>query len=185
MKFNHTFLLWGICSICLIWVSCGPDDPEPTHEEEVITRLQYTLTPANGGDAVNFIFQDDDGDGGNDPVITNGTLKANTNYLGEITLSGMHEDHVDDITTEIKEEDEEHQFFFISDVLTVVYDDADADGNPVGLSTKVTTKDAGSGDLTITLLHEPVKDATGVKDGDPTNAVGETDIEVSFEITVE
>ena len=38
---------------------------------------------------------------------------------------------------------------------------------------------------TITLRHEPAKTATGVSGGDITNAGGETDIEVVFDVTVE
>jgi len=185
MKSNYRLFLLGIFSVCLAWTSCDPEDPEDPHEGEVITTLKYALTPTGGGEAVNFTFEDNDGDGGDDPVVTNGTLKANTSYTGVITLEGLHDDHTDDITPEIKEEDEEHQFFFVSDVLTIDYDDEDADGNPLGLSSKVTTKDAGNGDLTIILRHEPAKSADGVKNGDLTNAGGETDIEVSFDITVE
>ena len=37
----------------------------------------------------------------------------------------------------------------------------------------------------MTLRHEPAKDASGVAAGDITNAGGETDIEVTFDVTVE
>jgi len=74
----------------------------------------------------------------------------------------------------------------------------DADGNPVGLSSTLTTGAAGSGTLTVTLRHEPMKSATGVTlrhepmksatgvaDGDITNAGGETDIEIVFPVDVQ
>jgi len=39
--------------------------------------------------------------------------------------------------------------------------------------------------VTITLRHEPAKDATGVSDGDITNAGGETDISVNFPVEIQ
>jgi len=69
--------------------------------------------------------------------------------------------------------------------LSVAYDDKDANGNPVGLSSILTTGDAASGSITITLRHEPAKSASGVSNGDITNAGGETDIEVIFPINVQ
>ena len=94
----------------------------------------------------------------------------------------------EDITAEIAEEDAEHQFFFAASSglnATVAYGDQDDMGNPVGLSSVVTTGDASSGTMTVTLRHEPAKDASGVSDGDITNAGGETDIEVTFDITIQ
>lgn len=170
----------------LISISACDNTPEIPNEGEVITDLVLTLTPATGGDAVVFSFEDTDGDGGNDPVISGGTLAANTTYNGAITLEGLADGEVENITEEIAEEDEEHQFFFSSSLtdLVVAYADMDADGNPVGLSVTVETGAAGSGTLTVTLRHEPVKDASGVAEGDITNAGGETDIEVIFDLTV-
>lgn len=165
---------------------CEKDDPEPVNEEEVITTLTMTLT--NGSDSSVLKFQDLDGDGGNDPVITvSKALTANTEYAGAIVLLNEQESPAENITEEIEEEDDEHQFFFASTVpgLSVAYGDTDGDGNPVGLVSTVTTGDAGSGTLTVTLRHEPSKDAAGVPSGDITNAGGETDIEVTFDITVE
>ena len=65
------------------------------------------------------------------------------------------------------------------------YADQDNNGNPIGLSFELTTGDAGNESYTITLRHEPDKTASGVSGGDITNAGGETDIEVVFDITVE
>ncbi len=168
------------------FTSCGDDDVEVPNEEEVITTLNFILTSA-AGDAVTMKFLDLDGDGGNDPVITNGTLKANTAYTGAVTLLNEAESPAENITEEVQEEDAEHQFFYSTSLsdLTVVYTDMDADGNPVGLSTTVTTGAAGTGTLKVTLKHEPAKSAEGVSGGDITNAGGETDIEVVFDVTVE
>jgi hypothetical protein len=116
-----------------------------------------------------------------------GTLSANTVYTGSIELLNEAESPAEDITEEVQEEDDEHQFFFQSTIseLVVSYTDQDEDGNPVGLNTSITTGAPDSGSLTLTLRHEPVKDAAGVSAGDITNAQGETDIEVTFPIDVQ
>jgi len=164
-----------------------PDDPVIPNEEEVITTLNFTLTPDGGGDAIVFSSYDEDGEGGSDAVITNATLAANTVYLASIELLNETEDPAENITEEIEEEDEEHQFFFTTDVdgMIVSYTDADENDNPIGLSTTVSSGAAATGELTIILKHEPDKFADGVSDGDMTNAGGETDIEITFTVTVE
>lgn len=167
--------------------SCNdPEEPEIPNEEEVITTLSYTLTPDGGGTAVVMTFQDLDGDGGNAPTINGGELMANTTYSGSLELLNEIESPAEDITLEVDEEGEEHQFFFQSTVsgLTVSYDDSDANGDPIGIVTNLTTNNAGNGTLTITLRHEPNKGGDNVSSGDITNAGGETDIEVIFAIDV-
>ncbi len=165
--------------------ACKKDDPEPPNEEEVITTLTYTLTPTGGGETVVLSFQDLDGDGGDDPIISNGTLAANQSYTGVISLLNEQESPAEDITEEVEEEDLEHQLFFESSLLTVSYTDEDSEGNPLGVATSLSTSDAGSGTLKITLRHEPNKSAEGVSDGNIANAGGETDIEVTFNINVQ
>jgi len=167
--------------------SCSKDDPIIPNEEEVITTLEYTLTPNGGGTTVVLSFMDLDGDGGNAPIITGGTLDANKTYTGTLVLLNEQESPAGDITAEIQEEDEEHQFFFQTNIagLTVAYNDQDANGNPLGLQSTITTTDVGNGTLTVILRHEPNKSAGGVASGDITNAGGETDIEVTFDVTVQ
>lgn len=164
--------------------SCEKDDPVIPNEGELITTLIYTLTPQNGGESVVLSFSDM---GMGQPEVVTGTLKANTNYSGAIKLLNEIEIPVIDISEEVKEEGDEHQFFYLSTIegLDVNYTDVDEDGLPIGLATQLVTKAAGSGELTIILRHEPAKDAPGVSDGDITNAGGETDIEVTFEVDVE
>ena len=181
------YLLYILPLFVLTLISCDPDDPDPVNEEEVITTLTYSLQPTAGGSAVVFSFRDTDGDGGMDPVISAGTLAANTEYNGSITLLNETEDPAEDITEEVQEEDDEHQMFYVvsgADA-TVTYLDQDGDGNPIGLLTRLVTGGAGQGSLTVILRHEPEKDAEGVASGDPTNAGGETDIEVTFNLDIQ
>ncbi|MEZ4987407.1 MAG: type 1 periplasmic binding fold superfamily protein [Saprospiraceae bacterium] len=187
MNRNNLLLLTALF-IGVLYFSACEKDPEVPQEEELITTLTAVLTPVGGGTAVTLNFSDIDGDGGAAPVITGGTLAAGTTYTAAITLLNESESPAEDITEEIEMEDDEHQFFFaVSSGLNVAiaYADQDADGNPVGLASTWVAGTAGSGNVTITLRHEPNKNATGVKDGDITNAGGETDIEVTFPVTIQ
>lgn len=171
--------------ITVTFVSCSNDDPSPVNEEEVITTVRVTLV--NGGNTITLQSQDLDGDGPNAPVVTvSGNLDTNTTYTGTIEFLNELENPAEDITLEVEEEGTEHQVFYqLSNNLgTITYTDTDTNGNPVGLTFNFVTGNAGSGTLTVTLRHEPIKTATGVSSGDITNAGGETDVEVSFPVTV-
>ncbi len=183
---KNTILFIGLLIFTILFSACEKTPVVP-NDEEVITTLQYSLSPVGGGTPVLLSFQDLDGDGGNAPVITNGTLEINKTYTGTIVLLNETVNPVDSISTEVAEEDADHQLFFESTVsgLSVQYTDMDGDGNPLGLSSTLTTTTAGAGTLKITLRHEPNKSATGVNTGDISNAGGETDIEVSFDIDVQ
>ena len=182
------FLLFVfVISYSFFFIGCDPDDPEPPTEVELITTLSYTLTPMNGGTTVVLSFFDEDGDGGDSPIITEGLLDANTTYSGSIRLLNELDTPVENITEEVAEEDEDHQFFFSSTIsdLAIAYDDVDEDGNPLGINSTLTTGAAGSGSITIILRHEPDKFADGVQDGNITNAGGETDIEVTIPVIIQ
>jgi len=170
-----------------MFTACEKDEPEIVDEPELITTLNYTLTPSGGGEAITLSFKDLDGDGPNAPTVTTGTLAANQMYTGTMELLNETVSPTESITEEIEDEDEEHQFFFQSNIsdLNIAYNDQDADGNPVGLNSILTTGAAASGSITIILRHEPNKTASSVSDGDITNAGGETDIEVMFPIDVQ
>ena len=173
--------------LCLAFTACKNNDPEIVNEEELITTVNVTLSPPTGPDVV-LTFVDLDGpDGPGAPVITGGTLAPNTEYTGSIVLLNETETPAEDITEEVAEEDDEHQFFFsfTNNIATTMYTDMDGNGNPIGLAFTLTTGAAGTGDLTVSLLHEPQKSAAGVSDGNPANAGGEEDIAATFPITVQ
>lgn len=186
MKQNQIFIGLLLTAV-LCFAGCGKDDPTIPNQEEVITTLTYTLTPDSGGNAVVLSFQDLDGDGGNAPIITTGILTANTTYTALLELQNETVEPAESITDEIQAEAEAHQFFFQTTLndLEVIYNDQDADGNPIGLTTTVTTGNSDTGTITITLKHEPNKFATDVINGDITNAGGETDIEITFGVDVQ
>ncbi|WP_053992507.1 hypothetical protein [Mangrovimonas sp. TPBH4] len=173
--------------------SCSSDDdtPAPVNEEEVITTLTATFVPVGGGTTVTLQTQDLDGDGPDAPVVTvSGAFASNTTYNGSVEFLNELESPAEDITEEVEEEGDEHQIFYTTtnDLGTFSYNDSDADGNPIGVEFTFQTVETSTtleGVMTIILRHEPNKDATGVSDGDITNAGGETDIQTSFNISVE
>ena len=179
------FLSTTIFATALIF-SCSSDDdstPEPVLEEEVITTMTITLE-ADGQADVILQTQDLDGDGPDLPVVTvSGSLSSNTNYSGSITLLNETEDPAENMTEEIEEEDLAHQFFYsVGSGLDAEtdYNDADSEGNPLGLDFVLSTYSASSGSITFTLRHEPNKPNMGLED-----AGGETDIEATFNVSIQ
>ena len=179
------FLKYALLASTLIFASCSDDDdntPEPVNEEEVITTLTVTLE--SGSDTVVMQYQDLDGDGPDAATVTvSGSLSNNTTYAGSIVLLNETESPAENITEEVEEEDDEHQFFYTVGAgldVDTEYSNFDGDGNPLGTMFVLNTGITSSGGLTFTLRHEPNKPNTGLE-----NAGGETDIEVTFDVTVE
>ncbi len=178
--------LLSILFIATLVLSSCSDDPEPINDEEVITSMTVSLIAANGS-SVTMQTLDADGEGPLPAVVeTIGDFAPNTTYTGSIVLLNTLESPAEVISEEVEEEDDEHQFFFQhgNDIETA-YLDFDGNGNPLGLSFSLTTNAAGTGTITVTLRHEPNKEAAGVSDGDIANAGGATDIETTFNYTVE
>ncbi|MES2487544.1 MAG: type 1 periplasmic binding fold superfamily protein, partial [Bacteroidota bacterium] len=162
--------------------SCSDDDnaTTPVNEEEVITTVTATFTPAAGGTAVVLTSRDLDGDGPDAPVVTvNGTFAAGAVYNGSVTFLNELASPAENITEEIHQEGHEHQLFYQQTNLGVFeYADQDVAGNPVGLHVTYTAAATPvNGTLTITLRHEPNKTAPGVVTGNITSAGGSTDAE--------
>jgi hypothetical protein len=175
--------------ISSIFIACSNnEDPVIINEEEVITTVRATLVPQNGGTEVILESIDLDGNGPNAPTINvSGNFDPNTTYAGTLKILNETESPAGDITLEIIEEDEDHQFFFSfsNDVATVTYNDEDSNGDPVGVQFNLLTGTEGSGGFTIILRHEPNKAAENVNTGDITNAGGATDVQVTFNIVIE
>ena len=178
-------ILWG-CA--MVFVACDDeDDSLVVCSCEGITTIQYTLTPMTGGDSIVLSYVDLDGEGGSEPTISTGVLEANQTYIGEMELLDGTGESVENITEDILQESDEFQFFFDASFveINIAYDDQDINGNPLGLQSVVTTGAAGTGILTVALLHEPDKFADGVADGDITNAEGATEVEITFPVTIQ
>jgi hypothetical protein len=167
----------------IAFVSCSDDhDDAHDHEEELITTVTYPLT--NENEEVTLEFKDLDGEGGSDGTYNiSGPLVANTTYVGVLKLENETESPAEDITLEVKTEGDEHEFFYSSTVVgvTILKNDMDANGNPIGINTTLSTGNSGSGTLSIILKHEPTKPNTGTA----TDAGGSTDVEITFSVTIQ
>ena len=119
-------------------------------------------------------------------INISGSLAAGVTYNGSIELLNETESPAEDITEEVKEEDLDHQFFYTVgtglDVTTAYSEEWYWQDRKEIIWVSEFTLTAGavsSGTLTFTLRHEPNKPNTGLSD-----AEGETDIEVAFDIEV-
>ncbi len=193
-------------SVSLVFTACNDDDvPPEENEEETITNVTLTFR-STGGTPVIATWVDADGEGAGDPVLTPVTLAANTTYTLTIDLiNAIDPNDPESITEEVEEEAKAHMFFFgwtdglFSDPTgdgnlgagnradPVNYEDDDDDpsdpddaGFPLGLETTWTTGDATTGEFRVVLKHQPdIKSATS----DSTD--GESDVDVTWEVTVQ
>jgi hypothetical protein len=193
LKFRNFKLYALALATALTFSSCNNDDdnPEPVNEEELITTVTAVYTPQGGGQAITLQYKDLDGEGANAPVVTvSGPFAKNKTYNGTVTYKNEAANPAEDITPEIVEEGDEHQVFYqkTGTLNAFSYGTApsnfDKNGKPVGLQSVFVTTNEASGNLVITLRHEPNKSASGVVAGDITNAGGSTDAEVTFAISV-
>ena len=217
-----TKLLLTLAFLMLLVPACGHDDHDHDHDDhghddhghdheghdhdpnEVMTTLKLSFVPAGGGDALEFSWADPEGDG--DPVIDPILLTEGESYAVTIQILNELEMPAEDVTIELRDELEEHQFFFTGDavsspaqenesaIITQAYADMDSEGFPVGLSNTIEATTAGMGSLTIMLRHMPevngniVKNdqlAELVKNGQTDELPGNVDIEITFEVTVQ
>jgi hypothetical protein len=150
--------------------------------------MEVVFTPVGGGSAVTFLFSDPDGDGGNAPTITAPALRARTTYNVSISLMQDKGTMREDKTAEIRAEADEHQIFFVINPATLMthrYTDADKNNRPLGLSNVIETQAAGNGTLRIVLRHDLNKAFPGLNSSNFQQAGGETDIDVTFPVTVQ
>ena len=187
MQKTIQFIVFLGVSATLFLTSCKKDGHDH-HETELITLIKMTLVAPSINDTVVFMYEDADGNGGNQPVITNGTLKSNTTYIANMEIKNTSVTPNIDVTKQILNEATAHQFFFIeksNNQFDITYDDLDSNGKPLGLKTKWMVKAPGMQSLKVVLRHEPNKNGVNVSQGVINNAGGETDIEVVWNVTVQ
>ena len=169
-----------------------PNAPACENEEEIIDQITLTFTPTAGGDAIEAIASDPDGPGPQDLVVEDIILIENSEYELSIKIENTIEG--EDITEEIREEDQDHQFYFAwtenifsdpkgdgnidNSADPVNYNDPDENGFPVGLSTNwTTTSSMDNGTFRLVLKHQP-----GIKSATSTVDDGGTDIDITWNI---
>lgn len=195
-NFQFVFLSVFLLSALILNSGCKKEVPPIENEEEIITDIILTFTPAGGGASITATAQDPDGEGVQDLQITkNIELLSNTTYTMSIKLENNIE--MEDITKEVEEEGDEHLFFFefTPDIFSnpsgngnadnrtdpVNYNDADQNGIPIGLSTTWTTGDAANGaSFRIVLKHQP-----DVKSASSSITDGGTDVDLTWPLTIQ
>lgn len=182
----------AIIASAIFFTACEKDDPVTNPvvtEEELITTLKLTVTDSNNISS-SFVYKIENGFGSTTQgSIQIDTIKLEPNYVYSYSLAVLNEseDPAENITTEVISEKDEHLFFLASSPATGAGSIEQSDGNtdngghPFRQSGKLTTGAAGSGTLTITLLHEPTD-----KHGTSTAATGgETDAEAIFPVLLQ
>ncbi|MDX2248337.1 MAG: hypothetical protein SF052_16255 [Bacteroidia bacterium] len=168
MNKNAFFNLVILVSSILLMQSCKPE--EPVGEEE-ITTVQLIF---NGTET--FTWKD-----GSDPDSI--ILSPLTNYTVEVKFLNKNKTPAEDITAEIRKEDDEHLVCFeilgelILTNLTIQRTDTDGTYE-VGLSSFWQTGAAATGQIALKLRHQP----GGIKDG--TCTPGDSDVEIVFDLAV-
>jgi hypothetical protein len=201
---SSTSALW-LCLAAFTAAACGDDGGGGgQNENEVITTVTLTFTPAGGGAAVVAAFDDPDGDGGQAPTVTPINLTNGISYTMAVRFQNKLETPPEEITDEVNDEAVEHQIFLTGSAvkgpatsneaapLTHSYADTDAGGLPIGLANTIVAA-TGTGQLILTLRHlPPVNDtpvkveglATQVRNGGISSIGGDTDVQVTFTVTV-
>lgn len=200
-KFRHLLIL--IVSFSFFLSSCEKDDPVIEIDQEVITHVTLRFTEVNelnepiAGSGFEVEAVDAQGISlGDTPEIgTISSLEPGKRYLLDIGLYNSMAD--ENVTEEIAEDDEEHQFYFLGSslvgeaaFLTYSYSDMDANGNPVGLRGLVTVNESppiNAGTFRVVLRHGLNKDFSGANNPIFENfeqAGGESDLDITFQVSM-
>ncbi len=200
MKSTYKMMITAL----LATAACGGDSDLADNENEVITTVTLTFTPAADGVPMTFEIDDPDGDGGAAPTVDSIELAPGI-YSLAVGLENRLEMPAEDITAEVADEGDEHQLFFTGSAvdgpatanpgapLMLTYSDQDRNALPIGLTLSVNAIE-GTGELIVTLRHlpplndEPAKTAelaAEVRDGGFAAIGGSTDAQVSFPVTVQ
>ena len=181
------------------------ENPQEINDNEVITTVMLSFTPQTGGDVLEFRWADPENDGS--PVVDDIVLLDADDYDLRVSFLNELEEPAEDITVEVEAERDQHQVFFTGTavqgpgtganpdaVVTHVYADTDVDGFPVGLDNEVLSQSIGTGTFILTLRHLPPQNGSAVKTGGLAEELaaggfevlpGDTDAQVSFELTVQ
>lgn len=199
--FPQNFLkVTTLALLALSFTACDEEAPGKEDTPELITEVKLTFTPTGGGTPVVVSAVDPDGIGVLDIIADEPiSLTANTEYELSIEFFNGLLDPTEaeyDIKEEVSEEADEHMLFFSWDggfsepagngnidnrSDPVNYEDNDANGLPLGLSTTWKTVDIEAADLKfrIVLKHQP-----DLKTASSGATVGETDVDVEFALNI-
>ena len=171
-------------ALCLLFLAGKCDKPKgpepPDNETELITTVKLNFQDSmNTLPAFSVQWKDLDGVGGNNPTIDTIRLQAQTGYTVNIDFLDESKYTAENITDEVRDEDDEHMICFEPDKTGMLFiQRKDSDGNfEVGLVSGWNALGVNTGGIRIYLKHQP-----GVKDG--TCTPGETDVDVTFPLEI-
>ncbi|GMQ27573.1 hypothetical protein [Algoriphagus confluentis] len=195
---NYTKLpLYLFAALGFAFASCESEDPVEENDGEVITDVTLTfqeMDESNNPVGSPFSFTASDPQGievGGSPTIETVTLTRGKTYLMTIEVYNSIED--EDITEEIEEEADEHQFYFLgsgfdSNILSISY--ADPDGIALGLRNMLTVSSSpgtNNTQMRVVLRHDLDKNSPGADDPNFANFVqagGESDLDITFPVVI-
>lgn len=182
-KLDFKTILLSLVAIVVL-NSCGKDDPPVivTPSIDTITTFRLLMFP-DLDKPFQISYRDIDGDGPIDPIIVTDEGAANTGYRSELTLLDETVVPENDINAEILAESVNYQVFYVGNGIdfTLDYEDEDANGDPIGLKTRITFGDAADGSMTIIVRSNPTKNFSN----DPNQAGGTTVAEVTIPLKIE
>jgi hypothetical protein len=198
---NYKNLLF-IPAFALLVFGCNKNnDPVKEDVPELITKVTLTFVPSSGSPVI-VTATDPDGDGIQN-IEQDGAInlaKLTTYSMSIQLINGLADPASDEynVTNEVETEGDEHMFFFswVANTFESPAGDGnvdnrsdavdyslsmDANGLPLGLTTKWKTADltATDGTFRVLLKHQP-----GLKSATSKSTDGETDLDITFELNV-
>ena len=194
-----------LIALTLFLTGCDDNDPKKEDTPELITKATLTFTPSTGSPIV-VTATDPDGEGVQNIAMDGPiNLARNTTYLMTITLiNGLAQPGQDgyDISGEVEEEGDEHQFFF--SWTNEAFSDPSGNGNidnahdPLNYTGGATSKDANNRPLGLTTTWTSSSNAVSgsafrvmlkhqaqLKSDASDSSIGETDLDVTFTLNVQ
>jgi hypothetical protein len=186
--------LYAIVFAAFGFTACESDDPEPETDGEVITDviLNFQELDASGnplGAVSSFSASDPQGiEVGATTTIDNVNLTKAKTY--QLTIEVRNSIANEDITQEILEEGDVHQFFFLGTAFVgspdLTYQYADLSGELIGVKGIVTVASSpgsNNANMRIVLRHDLDKNFPGASNPNFETFVqagGETDLDITF-----
>jgi hypothetical protein len=194
-----------IAVIFLAQIACKNQDPVPENIPEMITKVVLTFSSAGGGSTIKVTATDPDGGGVKD-IVVDGPINLLKNVQYDLSIELINElyppgDKDYNITNAVKQEGQEHQFFFsfadgafssptgagnikdnqASSSGSINYLDEDIGGLPIGILTSWTTANASSTSKSfrVVLKHQPE-----IKSSASTSLDGESDLDIAFVLNI-
>ena len=188
MKQQFIFAALSLSALLFGATACNKVDEPIVLDQELITTARIIFT--NTGTSQTFSYKVQNGFGsGSQGMVSIDTIRLapNTSYGIAVQILNESKSPVEDITPEIVTEQLEHLFLYSSapasgaGALSFSDGNKDTGGQPFNLTGTMRSGDAGSGALTLYLIHEPANKsaATAAASG------GSTDVQATFPVRIQ